>query len=129
MVGEEQSVQVQVGIAALETSINLTVPIQIIGLGAGLEAEVSPTTVDVFLTGPVTVLDSLKPEDIIVFVSLTDLGPGSYLVEPQVDILPDKVVLENINPPTIEVIITGTIILTPEVTPVITPTLTSTPEP
>ena len=60
--------------------------------------------------------------------TLTDLGPGSYFVEPQVDVLPDKVVLENINPPTIEVIITGTVIPT-ETPPVITPTPTPTPTP
>jgi YbbR domain-containing protein len=129
MVGDEQSVQVQVGIAAIETSITLTVPIQIIGLGSGLEAEVSPTTVDVFLTGPLTVLEALNHEDIIVFVSLTDLGPGSYLVAPQVDVLPEKVVLEAINPDTIEVTITGTVIPTVETTPIITPTLTFTPTP
>lgn len=106
IVGEEQSVQVQVGIAAVETSISLSVPIDVTGLGPGLEAVVSPESVDVFLSGPLPILDSLTPDDIIVFVDLTGLEPGSHLVGPQVELLSDRVVQEGINPDTIEVTIT-----------------------
>ncbi|MGD8456205.1 MAG: CdaR family protein [Anaerolineales bacterium] len=105
IVGGEQSVQVQVGIAAVETSISLSVPIGIIGLGTGLEAVVSPESVDIFLTGPLPILDDLTTDDIIIFVDLTDLEAGSHLVGLQVEILPERVVQEAINPDTIEVTI------------------------
>jgi len=105
IVGDEQSVQVQIGIAAVETSISLTIPINIIGLEAGLEAVVSPESIDIFLSGPLPILDDLTPEDILIFVDLTDLGPGSHLVEPQVEILTDRVLQEGINPDTIQVTI------------------------
>jgi YbbR domain-containing protein len=96
---------VQVGIAAVETSISLSVPIGIIGLGTGLEAVVSPESVDIFLTGPLPILDDLTTDDIIIFVDLTDLEAGSHLVGLQVEILPERVVQEAINPDTIEVTI------------------------
>lgn len=106
IVGDEQSVTVQIGIAAIETSISLTIPINIIGLGSGLQAVVSPETIDIFLTGPLPILDDLTSESVLIFVDLTDLGPGSHLVEPQVEILPDRVVQEAINPDTIQITIT-----------------------
>ena len=106
IVGDEQSVQVQIGIAAVETSISLAVPISVIGLGPGLEAVVSPESVDIFLTGPLPILDDLTSDNVIIFIDLTGLEPGSHLVEPQVDILSDRIVQEGINPDTIEVTIT-----------------------
>jgi YbbR domain-containing protein len=106
IVGGEQSVQVQIGIAAVETSISLTIPISILGLGTDLQAVVSPETIDIFLTGPLPILDDLTSESVLAFVDLTDLGPGSHLVEPQVEILPERVVQEAINPDTIQVTIT-----------------------
>ena len=106
MVGDEQSVQVQVGIAAIETTISLTLPIRILELGSSLSASISPETIEVFLTGPLSVLDSLTPEDVIVSISLSGLGPGTHLAETYAEVLTDKVVIESINPDTIEVIIT-----------------------
>lgn len=120
MVGDEQSVAVKIGITAIETSISMNVPIQIVGLGVGLHADLSPDSVDIFLTGPLRVVEELAPEDVIVFVTLTDLGEGSYLVEPEVDVLQENVVWESVNPDSIEVVIT----LAPEGTPSPQPTPT-----
>ncbi|MEN8242252.1 MAG: CdaR family protein [Chloroflexota bacterium] len=106
MVGDDQSVEVQVGVAAIETTISLTLPIQILELGPGLSATLSPETIEVFLTGPLSVLDSLTPEDVIISISLSGLGPGTHLAETHAEVLSDKVVIESINPDTIEVIIT-----------------------
>jgi YbbR domain-containing protein len=106
MVGEEQSVAVQVGIAAIETTIALNRPIEIIELGQGLAATISPETVEIFLTGPLSVLETLDPDDVIVFVSLAELGPGTHLAETLAEVLADNVVIESINPDTIEVVIT-----------------------
>ena len=129
IIGDEQSVQVQIGIAAFETSVSLTVPINIVGLGEGLEAVVSPEFVDIFLTGPQPVLENLTLEDVLIIVDLTDLETGSFLIEPQVEILPDRVVLGAINPDTIEVIITLANSSQQNSTPTPTPSPTPSPTP
>ena len=125
-VGDVQTVLVRIGIAPIETSVLLTVPIQVVDLGVGLKVELSPATVDVFLAGPEPVIQNLTPDDVVVFVSLAGLTQGSYLVEADSDVLLDQVRIESINPDTIEVIISiddGTV----EPTPTITPTSTTVP--
>jgi len=124
-VGDIQTVSVRIGVAPIETSVLLTVPIQVVDLGAGLKAVFSPATVDVFLSGPEPVIQNLTPDDVVVFVSLAGLVPGSYLVEADSDVLLDQVRIESINPDTIEVIITiddGSPEPTPTGTPFVTPT-------
>jgi YbbR domain-containing protein len=127
MVVEEQSVEVQVGIAAIETTIALNRPIEIIELGQGLTATISPETVEIFLTGPLSVLETLDPEDVIVFVSLSELGPGTHLAQTLAEVLADNVVIESINPDTIEVIITEATDADLTITPEGTPTPATTP--
>jgi YbbR domain-containing protein len=105
MVGDVLSVQVQIGITAIETSILLNVPVQVLEIGTGLAADLSPTSVNVLLTGPLPVVENLTPDDLIVFISLSGLDVGTYLVEPKSNVLIESVVMESINPDTIEVII------------------------
>jgi YbbR domain-containing protein len=105
VVGEEQSVTVQISIAGIETSISLTVPVEAIGLGPGLGAIISPESIDLILTGPLPVLDDLFNLDVRVFVDLSDLPEGTHLVEPQAEILANGVVVESISPVTLEVVI------------------------
>ena len=124
-VGDVQTVLVRIGVAPIETSVLLTVPIQVVDLSAGLKAVFSPATVDVFLSGPEPVIQNLTPDDVVVFVSLAGLAPGSYLVEADSGVLLDRVRIDSINPDTIEVIITiddGSPDPTPTVTPSVTPT-------
>jgi YbbR domain-containing protein len=125
MVGEEQSVEVFVGIAAIETTISLTLPIQILELGPGLSASLSPDTVEVFLTGPLTVLDALTPDDVIVSISLAGLDAGTHLAINHAEVLADGVVIESINPDTIEVVIAESI--TDDTSAESTPTPSPTP--
>jgi YbbR domain-containing protein len=106
MVGDEQSVEVFVGIAAIETTISLTLPVQVLELGPGLRASLSPETIEVFLTGPLTVLEGLTPDDVIISISLAGLEPGTHLAVIQAEVLTSGVVIESINPDTIEVVIT-----------------------
>lgn len=120
----EQTVLVFVGIRAIEGTTVLSVPVEIIGLTAGLDAQISPESVDVFLTGPVAILNEITVEDVRVFVDLTELtSVGTYLVEVTVEILPNRVERESINPQTVEVT------LAIELTPRATPTETATPIP
>ncbi len=110
----EQSVTVRVGIAPIESSRTISYrPVELIGLATGLRAHISPQTVDVILSGPLPVLDSLAISDIHVQVDLTGLPPGTYQLTPKVSITRQNVTVESILPGTVEVIITGTITPTP----------------
>lgn len=122
LVGEEQTVLVKIGIAPIVTSLTLSVPISVVDLASGFRAELSPDTVDVIITGPEPVIQNLTPDDVVIFVSLEGYGVGSYLVEPEFEVLLDQLNIDSINPDTIEVTIsvddgTGTPTSTPTHTP------------
>lgn len=119
----DPKVLIQVSIAAIESSLAVSLPIDVVGLTPGLQASVSPLVVDLILSGPVPVLNSLEPSDIRVIIDLTGYGEGTYQVVPVVDFLPEGVSIVSMLPSTIEV----TISLAP--TPTITPTLSATPSP
>jgi len=104
----EQSVMVTVGIASIQSSRTISYsPVDMIGQVKGLSAHLSPQTVDVILTGPLPVLDSLLFSDVHVQVDLTGLAPGIYQLTPRVTISKQKVIVESILPGTVEVVITG----------------------
>ncbi|HEY5269312.1 MAG TPA: CdaR family protein [Anaerolineales bacterium] len=110
----EQSVTVKVGIAPIESSRTISYrPVEIIGLPTGLLAHLSPQTVDVILSGPLSVLDSLAISDVHVLMDLTGLTPGTYQLTPKVFITQLNVTVESILPGTVEVIITSTSTITP----------------
>jgi YbbR domain-containing protein len=110
----EQSVTVKVGIAPIESSRTISYrPVEIIGLPTGLLAHLSPQTVDVILSGPLSVLDSLAISDVHVLMDLTGLTPGTYQLTPKVFITQLNVTVESILPGTVEVIITRTSTITP----------------
>jgi len=105
VIGEEQNVEVRIGVAPIETSSLITLPVEIIGLANGLQVELSPQTVSVILSGPQSILLSLSADDVRFFVDLTGLLSGTHLLEPQVEILPEDVQLLSITPSSIEVTI------------------------
>ena len=101
-----QTVQVQVSISPIQTSLTLlNQPINVIGLSEGLAAQVFPQTVDVIISGPVPVLDALASQDVTVSVDTTGLGVGVYQLEPKVNPLVENVLVESILPGTVEVVI------------------------
>jgi YbbR domain-containing protein len=101
-----QTVQVQVSISAIQTSLPLpNLPINVNGLSEGLTAQVFPQTVDVIFSGPLPVLDTLSAKDITVSVDATGLQPGTYQLTPQVKVSVDNVQVESILPGTVEVVI------------------------
>jgi YbbR domain-containing protein len=106
VVGEQQNVEVLIGIAPIETSILLNVSVEVIGLDTGLEAELSPAAVSVILSGPLSTLQSLVGDDIRLFVDLAGLAPGTHQIEPGAEIVPPDVQLSSVIPASIEVIIT-----------------------
>jgi YbbR domain-containing protein len=113
----DSKVLVQVSIATIESSLAISLPVEVIGLAPGLTASSNPAVVDVILSGPVPVLNTLGPTDVRVVVDLTGYDVGTYQFTPQVNILPERVQKVSILPDTLEIIIT--------ITP--TPTQTGTP--
>ncbi len=114
----EQTVLIQAGVSPIESSVTLAgEKVEIIGLENGLTAQVSPISVDVIVSGPLPLLDTLTRQDVRVTVDLTGLGVGTHQVIAKVEILISDVVVESILPNTIEVVITK----------VNSPTATSTP--
>jgi YbbR domain-containing protein len=101
----DPTVLVQVNIAAIESSLQIQRQLTAQGLEAGLTARFSPETVDVLLTGPLPLLESLKADDVQVIVSLVDLPPGTYLLVPEVVVLPQGLRAESVRPSPVEVII------------------------
>jgi YbbR domain-containing protein len=120
----EQTVLIQAGISPIESSITLSNEVvQVTGLPEGLTAQVLPATVDVILSGPLPLLDTLTRQDIRVTVDLTGLTAGTHQLTPRVEILIADVVVESILPGTVEVT------LVPSGTPYPLPTHTPTPTP
>lgn len=111
-----QTVQVEVGISAIQTSLTLTnQQINLVGLPDGMIAQISPQTVDVILSGPLPVLEVLTPQDITITVDVTGLEPGVHQLTPKVNLLVDNVLVESMLPGAVEVILS--VPVTPAVTP------------
>ena len=128
--GNEQTVAVSIGISPKVRNATISVPISIRDLAPGFSAELSPDNVEVFLTGPEPIMNTLTAEDLVVFVSLDGLEAGTFFVELAWDVLLEQVDVVSINPDTIEVIINvveegdqlaPTVTPTPAVTPTVTP--------
>jgi YbbR domain-containing protein len=121
----EQSVTVKVGIAPIEGSRTISYrPVEMVGLATGLDAHLSPQSVDVILSGSLPVLDSLAISDVSVQVDLTGLAPGTYQLTPNVTITGQNLTIESVLPQTVEVIIINPRAITPTpnaITPAPTP--------
>ncbi len=141
----DESVLVRLNIAALEGSLPITLPIDILGLSPGYEALLSPNQVDVLISGPVPLLKSIKASNLRVIVDLSGLEAGEYQVSPIVDLLPNSIKVASLIPANISVIIRpitngegtvsptpigiGTPTIVPTRTPTVTPTPTALPQP
>lgn len=102
----ENLVQVQVGIAAIESSLTLAdMPVELIGLEEGYEFSISPETVDVLISGPLPVLDKMKKGDVRVFIDMTGATEGVYQRVPQIEVFVDSVVVESTLPESVEVVV------------------------
>jgi YbbR domain-containing protein len=125
----DPKVLVQVSIAAIDSSLAISLPIEVIGLAPGLTASVNPAIVNVILSGPVPILNTLGPTDVRVVADLNGYEVGTYQITPTVTILPDQVQQVSLIPSTVE--ITIDVAPTPTRTPSVsvTPVRTATPTP
>jgi YbbR domain-containing protein len=117
----DQSVLVTVEVIPIESSLTLSREVQIQGLDPGLQAELSPDTVEILITGPQPTLTSLSEADVRAIVNLLDYETGTFSVPVEVILAPTDVELRAIQPELIEVTINFSTPASP------TPTVTATP--
>ncbi len=115
-------VEVTVDIAAIEDGIILQRPITQQGIDPRYTWAASPNRADVFLSGPIPMLQNLKAGDVEVIVDLFGLEPGVHKVNPSV-FVPENINVDAILPDTIEITIESDQL--PTTTPTIVPTPTS----
>ena len=96
------------------------------GLRNGLIATISPDSVEVILSGPVTTLQNLTPNDIQVVLDAAGLAPGTHSIKPRVPTLPTTLRVQSIVPDAIQVVIVDPATLTPTLTITATRRITST---
>ncbi len=128
---EGNTVDVTATIAPIEGGTTVRQRPIIQGLGAGLEATVTLETVDVILSGPLPLLESLGPDDIFVILDLSGLLPGNHIVVPRV-VVPNGIHAEGVLPESIEVVIIALPTATPtstSVAPTATVSITATVAP
>ena len=105
VVGNPQ-VTVQVGIDAIQSSIQfVSVPVEIINLEVDLTVNISPDRVDLYISGPMNLLEELTADNIRVTLDLSDRSPGTYQLSPDVFLNDDELRLDSILPGTIEVVL------------------------
>ena len=115
----EQTVLVRVNVTPIQSSLTLSnKAIEVEGLSAGLFVQVAPDNVDVILSGPLPLLDTLSPQDVRVVIDVTELGTGTHQLTPRVEVLISDIVVESILPGTVEVVLSRTPINTPVTTAV-----------
>jgi YbbR domain-containing protein len=115
----DPTVQVDVKIKAIESSVTTFAPLTPQGLSPDLSARFSPEILDVILSGPIARLNTLQPSDVKAFANLFNLTVGTYQITPTVSV-PSGINVVSILPSTVQVIIG------PYVTPTITATATFT---
>ncbi len=101
----DPTVTMNVTVTAVEgTSAFSNLPVTILGLEEGYEAVISPTEIDAYLVGPVNTLKAITNANITVTVALQDLEPGSYSLEPKIEVSSSEPLsVQSIMPATIAV--------------------------
>jgi YbbR domain-containing protein len=114
----EQTVLIQAGVSPIESSLTLAdEQVQLLNLPTGTAAQVSPAVIDVIVSGPLPLLDTLTRQDVRVTVNLDGLGEGTHQLTPKVEVLISDVTVESVLPSTIEVILVKSKPPTPTATP------------
>jgi len=111
----DPTVQVDVKIKAIESSLTTFASLSPQGLSPDLSARFSPESLDVILSGPIATLNALLPSDVQAFANLFNLTAGTYQITPTVSV-PGGINVVSILPSTVQVTIG----------PYVTPTITAT---
>ena len=103
----DQSVMVSVGVEAIYNSTQIIgVPVTAINLAGELQAKLSPQTVDVYISGPMNLLENIGTASVFVTLDLTGLTEGTYQLSPKVELDRPELRLDSTLPGLIEVVIT-----------------------
>ncbi len=82
LASDRGSVQVTINIRPLVgTRLFPLVAVQPLGLRSDLDAELDPVSVDVLLSGTLSVLQAVRPEQVTASVDLAGKGPGAYQLD------------------------------------------------
>lgn len=92
------------GISPIVGGITVSEPLIVRGLGSGLVAEPALSEVDVILSGPIPLLESMNEDDVFAILDLTGLVSGTHTVEPAI-IVPNGIERNAVIPETVEVTI------------------------
>ena len=102
----EQTVNVVVGISAIEGSLTLNDRlVEMVNLDPKLVAEISPQRVTLILSGPLPLLDRLQSGDTRITLDLGGLSAGTYQLTPKIELALSDLRVESVLPGTIEVTI------------------------
>lgn len=111
----ESTIRISITVSPIEGTITLNNSmIQLLGLNPEYTVNISPEFVEVILSGPLPTLDDLNASDVRVILDLTDLQPGTYQLNPRVEVNIPGLLVESIQPETVEVIINIPPTATPE---------------
>ena len=117
-----RSVIVTVEIAAVTGGSSIKQAPKIEGVRPEWTARLEPETVEIFLSGPVPLLQNLTQDDVMVIIDLFGLPEGTHRLMPTVITLNDDIKITDVIPETVEVTLLPTS-AEPSPTPVITSTI------
>jgi YbbR domain-containing protein len=99
-------------------------PIEVLGAASDTRVVVNPSTLDVEVSGPRSLLDQIEARDVTVVVDVSGLDPGAHQARPRV-LLPAQMTYNDALPQVVVAIIENT----PTPTPTLRPTATTTSAP
>ncbi len=106
VVDGESSVEVA-AVVEVQGTKDLKVEVKTLNLGEGLEASVTPASVDISLRGPQSALDAIAEGSLFAELDLSGLEAGGHELVPKVR-LPQGIVLEKLEPENVSVTISIT---------------------
>ena len=110
----DPNVLIEADISAIESSLTLSnEKVEVTGLASDMSAQISPATIDVIISGPLPLLDTLTHQDVRITVDVTGLNEGTHQLTPNVQILISNLQVESILPGTVEVMLAPTLNPTP----------------
>lgn len=94
-------VDVNVEISAIIGNQSLSnVIVEATGLSSPYTAEIMPEKVSVIISGPLNSLDAMNVNDLRLLIDLSNLGPGTYTIEPEYSLNVPDINVESISPTT-----------------------------
>ena len=92
------SVTVEIALLRVESRRLPPLPVIVVGVAAGLAAQLEPDSASVTVSVPADRADTAISNQVMVFVDATDLPPGRHLLTPRVDLLAPELRLEGVQP-------------------------------